>query len=418
MTLPRRQLLALASTLPLALCAKPSHAQRPAPRWIVVLLRGAVDGLSVCAPYEERAYREERPNIALPAPGQEGGLLALEGAGPRFGLHPALAPLLPLWRGGRFGLLHASGLPGQGRRSHFEAQDELEAGTPGRSSTADGWLARLLRQQGDGGTAVRALYSAAVRPKLLAGFDGSTVLPGATRGGLREAAPAMAGALDRLYAQDPRYAETWRSGQMGRQQVAQALQGGADASSDRRMEGASGDAPDRGAPAAGSLPDTARRLAQALRADARLQFAVLELGGWDTHARQGAAQGQLANRLAPLAVGLAQLAQALGPVWDDCVVTVLSEFGRTVRENGNAGTDHGHGNAAWLLGGRVAGGRVLGDWPTLDAAARHQGRDLAITTDLRALLAGVAARHLGLRDAALDAVFPGYGGGLLAPLRT
>lgn len=112
------------------------------------------------------------------------------------------------------------------------------------------------------------------------------------------------------------------------------------------------------------------------------------------------------------------MAQALGPVWDDCVVTVLSEFGRTVRENGNAGTDHGHGNAAWLLGGRVAGGRVLGDWPTLDAAARHQGRDLAITTDLRALLAGVAARHLGLRDAALDAVFPGYGGGLLAPLRT
>ena len=417
MTLPRRQLLALASTLPLALCAKPSHAQRPAPRWIVVLLRGAVDGLSVCAPYEERAYREERPNIALPAPGQEGGLLALEGAGPRFGLHPALAPLLPLWRGGQFGLLHASGLPGQGRRSHFEAQDELEAGTPGRSSTADGWLARLLRQQGDGGTAVRALYSAAVRPKLLAGFDGSTALPGATRGGLREAAPAMAGALDRLYAQDPRYAETWRSGQMGRQQVAQALQAGADASSDRRMEGASGDAPDRGAPAAGSLPDTARRLAQALRADARLQFAVLELGGWDTHARQGAAQGQLANRLAPLAVGLAQLAQALGPVWDDCVVTVLSEFGRTVRENGNAGTDHGHGNAAWLLGGRVAGGRVLGDWPTLDAAARHQGRDLAITTDLRALLAGVAARHLGLRDAALDAIFPGYAGGLLAPLR-
>lgn len=418
MTLPRRPLLALASTLPLALCAKPSHAQRPAPRWIVVLLRGAVDGLSVCAPYEERAYREERPNIALPAPGQEGGLLALEGAGPRFGLHPALAPLLPLWRGGQFGLLHASGLPGQGRRSHFEAQDELEAGTPGRSSTADGWLARLLRQQGDGGTAVRALYSAAVRPKLLAGFDGSTALPGATRGGLREAAPAMAGALDRLYAQDPRYAETWRSGQMGRQQVAQALQAGADASSDRRMEGASGDAPDRGAPAAGSLPDTARRLAQALRADTRLQFAVLELGGWDTHARQGAAQGQLANRLAPLGAGLAQLAQALGPLWDDCVVTVLSEFGRTVRENGNAGTDHGHGNAAWLLGGRVAGGRVLGDWPTLDAAARHQGRDLAITTDLRALLAGVAARHLGLRDAALDAVFPGYGGGLLAPLRT
>ncbi|MBN8506627.1 MAG: DUF1501 domain-containing protein, partial [Burkholderiales bacterium] len=170
---------------------------------------------------------------------------------------------------------------------------------------------------------------------------------------------------------------------------------------------------DRGAPAPGSFPDTARRLAQTLRADPRLQFAVLELGGWDTHARQGAGQGQLANRLAPLGQGLALLAKELGPLWQDTVVTVLSEFGRTVRENGNAGTDHGHGNAAWLLGGRVRGGRVLGEWPTLDASARYQGRDLAITTDVRALLSGVAAQHLRLSDAGLSRLFPGYSGASL-----
>jgi uncharacterized protein (DUF1501 family) len=174
---------------------------------------------------------------------------------------------------------------------------------------------------------------------------------------------------------------------------------------------------DRGAPGANTFPATARRLAQVLRADSSLRFACVELGGWDTHARQGAAQGQLAGRLAPLGQGLATLARELGPLWADTVVTVISEFGRTVAENGTGGTDHGHGNALWLLGGAVRGGRVLGEWPGLERSARFEGRDLAVSTDYRSVLAGVAAQHLGLRDAALAQLFPGYGGGLLPVLR-
>lgn len=411
MSILRRHLLAL-GTLG-ALTPLAARAQATAPRWIVVLLRGAVDGLSVCAPYAEAAYRQDRPSIALAPPGQDGGLLDLDG---RFGLHPALAPLLPLWRAGHFGLLHASGQPGAGR-SHFEAQDELEAGGPSVRS-GSGWLSRLAQPLATAGT-VRALYSASVRPKVLAGFDGSAALPGAERStATRAARSPLASGLDRLYAQDPRYAQSWQAAQMGREQVAQAMRMAS--SGDPSMAGADSremQEADRGAPAAGTFPDTARRLAQALRADPRLQFAVLEIGGWDTHARQGAAQGQLANRLAPLGQGLATLARELGPLWPDTVVTVMSEFGRTVRENGNGGTDHGHGNAAWLLGGRVAGGRVLGEWPTLDTSARYQGRDLAITTDLRALLAGVAAQHLKLADPALTELFPGFGGAPLGVLR-
>ncbi|MBN8505484.1 MAG: hypothetical protein J0L58_13520, partial [Burkholderiales bacterium] len=162
----RRHLLATAAALPALSLA--SNPDRTPPRWIVVLLRGAVDGLSVCAPYEERAYRDERPGIAIAPPGSEHGLIDLGAAGPKFGLHPALAPLMPLWQAGQFGLLHASGLVGAGRRSHFEAQDELEAG--GRGTLSEGWLARLMADgaQADA-QAVRALYSGPIRPKLLAG---------------------------------------------------------------------------------------------------------------------------------------------------------------------------------------------------------------------------------------------------------
>ncbi|WP_374437727.1 DUF1501 domain-containing protein [Inhella sp.] len=405
MSLHRRHLL-LAS-LPAALLSPRARAAgAPPKRWIVVLLRGAIDGLSVCAPYAEADYARERPGIALPPPGQEGGLLDLDG---RFGLHPALAPLQPLWAAGQFGFVQACGAP-TSSRSHFEAQDELETGTPGVKTTPDGWLARLLEGDQAG---VQAVYTAPTRPKLLSGPASARVaaLPGATRTPER---PALGAALDRLYAQDPRYAATWQAAQSGRSQMAGALEAG------QGMNGAmtGGDpAADRGAPGANTLPATARRLAQVLRADPTLRFACVELGGWDTHARQGAAQGQLAGRLAPLGQGLATLAQSLGPLWADTVVTVISEFGRTVAENGTGGTDHGHGNALWLLGGAVRGGQVLGAWPGLESAARFQGRDLAVTTDYRAVLAGVAAQHLGLRETALATLFPSYSGGRLPVLR-
>lgn len=403
--LNRRHLLmmgALAPGLSRAVAANP-------PRFIVVLLRGAVDGLSVVAPYAERAYRDERPGIALGAPGREGGLIDLDG---RFGLHPALASLQPLWSNGQLGFVHACGQPGAGR-SHFEAQDELEAGTPGVKSTPDGWLNRLLALREGPAERVRAIYSAAARPKLLGGSAGAAVaaLPGANRQAARNERPALSAGLEKLYRQDPRYAALWEDGQRGREQMAEAMAAGASAV-EAEMQAAN-----QGAPLPNGFADTTRRLAQVMRADGRVQFACLELGGWDTHARQGAAQGQLAQRLEPLGQGLAVLARELGPVWNDTVVTVVSEFGRTVRENGNGGTDHGHGNALWLLGGRVAGGQVHGAWPGLDASARHEGRDLAITTDVRAVFAGLATRHLGLRDAALATLFPAYRGAPLDLMR-
>jgi uncharacterized protein (DUF1501 family) len=145
-----------------------------------------------------------------------------------------------------------------------------------------------------------------------------------------------------------------------------------------------------------------------MRNDGRVQLAFIALGGWDTHANQGAASGALANRLQPLGQGLAVMAERLGPVFDDTVILVMSEFGRTVRENGNRGTDHGHGNVMWLLGGGVAGGRVHGRWPGLDERALHEGRDLAVSTDFRSVLAQVGERHLRLGDAALGALLPGF----------
>lgn len=400
MQLNRRHLL-LAS-LPAALLSPRARAAgAPPKRWVVVLLRGAIDGLSVCAPYAEPSYAQERPSIALPPPGTEGGLIDLDG---RFGLHPALGALQPLWAAGQLGFVQACGAP-TSSRSHFEAQDELEAGTPGIKTTPDGWLSRLMADQASG---VQAVYTAATRPKLLSGAASAraAALPGAHRAPER---PALGAALDRLYAQDPRYAATWQAAQTGRAQMASALETG-QSMSGAGMDPRADPTADRGAPGANTLPATARRLAQVLRADPGLRFACVELGGWDTHARQGAAQGQLAGRLAPLGRGLATLAQELGPLWADTVVTVISEFGRTVAENGTGGTDHGHGNALWLLGGAVQGGRVLGEWPGLEPAARFQGRDLAVSTDYRAVLAGVAARHLRLGDAALTQLFPGFGG--------
>lgn len=417
--LQRRHLLMMGALAPGLVRAQASD--KP-PRWVVVLLRGAVDGLSVCAPYADADYREARPNIALGLPGSEDGAIDLDG---RFGLHPALGSLLPLWQAGQFGFVQACGAP-KPNRSHFEAQDELEAGTPGVKTTGDGWLGRMLATRDDA-AAVHALYTGANRPKLLSGSPAAVAALTGGRAAARNERgqrPALAEGLDKLYAQDPKYAAAWAAAQQGREQVQEALQAGAmQPAMQPNMRGGNDmlnremQAADRGAPAPGSFPDSARRLAQAMRADARLQFAVLELGGWDTHARQGAGRGQLAGRLQPLGEGLALLARELGGIWDNTVVTVVSEFGRTVKENGTAGTDHGHGNALWMLGGSVAGGKVHGRWPGLEMAARQDGRDLAVTTDYRSVMAGVAARHLGLRDAALAGLFPGFEGKTVNLLR-
>jgi uncharacterized protein (DUF1501 family) len=425
---------AISSLLALgALPYLPTARANAAPkRAVVVLLRGAVDGLSVVAPYAEAGYRDERPTIALAAPGQAGGAIDLDG---RCGLHPALASLQPLWAAGQLSFVHACGAQTAGR-SHFEAQDELEAGTPGKKTTPDGWMGRLLAlstpDAADASSAsqtVRAVYGGSTRPRILVGDHAVAALPGGNAGRpARRVARGTGGGgdlgsgLQALYANDPRYGQAWADGQSGRAQMSEALAKADAASSAMQMGGSPGtleremQAASNGAPLPDGFPDDARRLARVMRGDARVQFALMQLGGWDTHARQGAAQGQLASHLAPLGQGLAVLARELGPLWNDTVVLVVSEFGRTVRENGNGGTDHGHGNAVWVMGGglaRSAGGRVLGPWPGLERSARFEGRDLAITTDYRAVFGAMVAQHLRFSDAQLAGVFPGYGGGVM-----
>ncbi len=376
-------------------------------RLIVVFLRGAVDGLSVVVPYGESAYAQARSSIALARPGQDGGVLDLDG---HFGLNPNLAPLMPLWQAGKLAFVQASGSPDP-TRSHFDAQDYMESGTPGRKSTPDGWLNRLLGaeppvvvQPGSRAGVTRGISVGATLPRIWAGPNPvANIANGAraTRPTLLDR-PQVSKAFDSLYSGDDAMSRAYRESQQSRAEVNEAM---TPAAMDHEQMVAN-----NGAPLPNGFPDDAGRLAQLMRRDPNVQIAFLALGGWDTHVNQGGAKGQLANRLQPLGQGLAELATRLGPAFDDTTILVVSEFGRTVRQNGTGGTDHGHGNVMWALGGNVAGGKVHGRWPGIDASSLHEGRDLAVTTDFRQVLAGVCAYNLGLPDARLAAVFPGFDG--------
>ena len=380
-------------------------------RLVVVFLRGAVDGLSVVVPHGDDAYYAARTSIALARPGQDGGVLDLDG---HFGLNPNLAPLMPFWQSGRLAFVQASGSPDP-TRSHFDAQDYMESGTPGRKTTPDGWLNRLL-----GAAPPAPLAASTARTSVTRGISVGAVLPRIWAGpnpvatianGARASRPTLldrpqvSQAFDALYGGDDAMSRAYRQSQQSRAEVADAM---SPAGMAREQMAA-----DNGAPLPNGFPDDAGRLATLMRRDPNVQIAFLALGGWDTHVNQGGARGQLASRLQPLGQGLAELATRLGPVFDDTTVLVISEFGRTVRQNGTGGTDHGHGNVMWALGGDVAGGKVHGRWPGIAPASLNEGRDLAVTTDFRQVLAGVCAYNLGLADSRLAAVFPGFEG---APL--
>ncbi|MFG6460165.1 DUF1501 domain-containing protein [Roseateles sp. DXS20W] len=393
----RRQLLHFGAFtlggLPVSLVRAQGGAQK---KLVVVMLRGAVDGLSVVAPYGEREYAASRPQIALPNPGAEDGLLKLDSL---FGLHPALSPLKRHWDGGQLAFVHASGSPDP-TRSHFDAQDYLESGTPGRKSTPDGWMNRLLAVLPGEPAPTRAISQGSTPPRIFAGTASVASLGLGPNAMQRRAIdnPQMQAGLAKLYANDAQLSSTLRDTTEGRGEMARSM-----AAAEPRSMDPSADA---GAPSARSFAADARRLGTLIRKDPHTQLAFTAVGGWDTHVNQGAARGQLANRLASLGEGLDALAAGLGDAYRDTVIVVVSEFGRTLRQNGNGGTDHGRGNVMWLLGGPVAGGQVLGDWPGLDTAALADGRDLAVANDFRQVLAAVLRRHLGLSETALATVFP------------
>ncbi|MBC7501007.1 MAG: DUF1501 domain-containing protein [Herminiimonas sp.] len=381
----------LMSIGPDAWAMAPDIASAHPRKLIVIMLRGAVDGLNVVVPYGDANYYRLRPTIAVARPGQENGALDLDGY---FGLHPALGSLQELWRERKLAFVHAAGSPDP-TRSHFDAQDYVESGTPSRKGTQDGWMNRLLTVSGGASVPTRAISIGPVMPRILSGRAVATNIasgPAGTRATLLDR-PHIANAFDQLYQTNDRFAQIYQQAQVAHKEVMASME------SESQLA-------DGGAPLPNGFPDDAARLATLMRKDPKVQFAFMALGGWDTHANQGAGTGQLANRLAPLGQGLAILAKRLGPLFDSTTIVVVSEFGRTVRQNGNNGTDHGHGNVMWILGGAVTGGKVYGDWQGLDEAHLYEGRDVPVTTDFRHVLAHIAERHLRLSDKQLMELFP------------
>jgi len=367
---------------------------------VAVFQRGAVDGLSMVVPHGDPSYYMSRGSIAVarPAAGSAEAAVDLDGF---FGLHPAMAPLKSIWDDRHLAIAHACGSPDT-TRSHFDAQDYMETGTPGVKSTQDGWLARGLQAVPTAAASpFRAVAMGSQLPRALRG-DVSAVAMGAVAdfdvkqdmGRTRAGAVNARRGFESLYEQGVKDIlhgtgrETFEAVRMLKSANPQRF------------------APENGAQyPRGKLGDSLKQIGQLVKADVGLEVAFADMGGWDTHANQGNEKGQLALRLGEFAQSLAAFYRDLGDRMADVVILTMSEFGRTVRENGNRGTDHGHATAMLVLGGPVNGGRIAGRWPGLAREQLYEGRDLAVTTDFRDLFAEVAARHLGVAAAP---IFPGF----------
>lgn len=355
---------------------------------VAIFQRGAVDGLNVVIPHGERVYYELRPTIAVP----ESAVIRLD---PMFGLHPALAALKPLWDGGQLAAIQAAGSPDPSR-SHFDAQDYMESGTPGNKSTDSGWLNRALGSDRLANhSPMRAVAMGAELPLTLQGHVPAVAIQNLNQ--FRQGGGPLGADFAAMYdhANDALLAPAGRDTFAALKMVQQL---------DPKQYRPAGEAKYPNQPLGNSL----RQLAQLIKADVGVQVAFADVGGWDNHVNEGGSEGQLANHLRGFGEAIAAFWTDLGPRQQDVVVVTMSEFGRTVHENGNRGTDHGHANVMFVLGGAVRGGKVYGEWPGLGAEQLYQDRDLAVTTDFRAVLGEAVVRHLGVRE--LGGVFPGYGG--------
>lgn len=388
----------------LAFAADPAPATGRRKVLVCIFQRGAADGLSMVVPFGESAYYKARPDIAIPAPPKKRhGPAALDLDG-FFGLHPALAPLLPLYRQKQLAVIHACGSP-SATRSHFDAQDFMECGVVDNKRIHSGWLNRVLREApGDpaGLSPFRAVSLTSTLPKSLYGDQEALAIPDVATFGVGAGGAARAV-----------FSGSAADGFEGMYQMAvdEVLHGAGqeafNAIGTLRQVRPERYPPENGAQyPGGGFGKSLKQIAQLIKADVGLEVAFADIGGWDTHANQGGATGQLANRLAPFGQALAAFHQDLGDRMADVVVLTMSEFGRTVRQNGNRGTDHGHGTCFFVLGGPVRGGRVCGEWPGLRRSKLFEKRDLEVTTDYRNVLADIARHHLGVRN--LSSVFPGY----------
>ena len=374
-----------------------THAAAKKKTLICIFQRGAVDGLSMVTPFGEKDYYARRRSIAVPAPSSIGGnLIDLDGF---FGLHPALQPLHDLFTRNELGILHAVGSP-HPTRSHFDAQDFMETATPGIKSTRDGWLNRVLAHAADhavgqtalGAESLRGVAMGAALPKSLRGKQPALAIQDLNRFGVlggreqefekaynTEAGTVIGSATDGAFDA----IKVLRSANLTQYRAASGVQY-----------------------PQGEFGRSLSQVAQLIKSGVGVEIAFVDIGGWDTHQAQGGSEGQLARRLNEMARGIRALYDDLGDRMDDVVLLTMSEFGRTVAENGSGGTDHGHGTCMFVAGGAVNGGKVLGDWPGLAPEQLYQGRDLAVTTDFREVFAELASRHLGAQQ--LEQVFPGW----------
>ena len=373
---------------------------------ICIFQRGAVDGLSMVVPYGDPFYYQNRQDIGIAPPSQaagESGALDLDGY---FGLNPAMAPLLPLFKQGHLAAIQACGSPNSSR-SHFESQDLMESGVDEDRSVTDGWLNRLIGccpEDEAKKTAFRAVSMTSTIPRSLQGEQDSMAIRDLDTFGLvGDTSVTLAGPSGTANGFESMYGSA----------VDTVLHGTARESFDAldllKQARTTNYQPANGAAyPATSFGKNLKQIAQLIKANVGVQVAFAEADGWDTHANQGGAKGQLATRLGAFAQALAALHQDLGDRMADVVVVTMSEFGRAVHQNGNRGTDHGHGTCFFTMGGTVKGGKVYGDWPTLAPDRLFQNRDLAITTDFRDVFGEICARHFNVPLTAMPQLFPHY----------
>jgi uncharacterized protein (DUF1501 family) len=369
-------------------------------RLVVIFQRGAADGLNIVVPHGEPQYYAMRPSINIP----RRSVIDLDGF---FGLHPAMSPFLPLWQQQHLAIIHAAGSPDE-TRSHFDAQDFMETGTPGVKATEDGWLNRSLHDlRASQSSPFRAIALGPSLPRILSGPEPAVAMNSIndfSAGGRSPKGSAAASAFEAMY---DRSSDTVLHGTAERTFDAVKMLRSADPG--KYTPAANADYPRR------PFGDSLRQLAQLIKANLGVQVAFADIGGWDHHVNEGATEGQLANVLRDFSQALAAFWIDLGDLAEDTVVITMSEFGRTARENGNRGTDHGHANVMFVLGGPVKGGRVYGRWPGLEQSQLYEGRDLALTTDFRQVIGEAVARHLGNQN--LAQVFPGFDNGTAKFLR-
>ncbi len=391
---------------------------------VVIFQRGACDGLNTVIPYADPGYAKGRPSIAIPPPGggREGAALDLDG---HFGLHPALDDLLPLYKEGQLGIVHAIGSPDL-TRSHFDAQDFMETGTPGVKSTPDGWMNRCSGSLGKTDSKFRAVALTQTLPRILRGSANAVALARLSDFQIREDIEMTEGRGMRMRPGRNASPEMERRGKAASEGAAESaaafeklyaaaaadMLGNAGRETFEAIEALKVADPAKYQPRAGvsyprgRLGDSLKQMAQLIKADLGVELVFVDIGGWDHHTAAGASTGQLANLLRQLGGSVAAFHRDLGDRMNDVVVMTMTEFGRTVRENGNRGTDHGHGGVSFVLGGPVKGGRVYGRFPKLSEENLFEGRDLPVTTDFRDLTAEVLVRHMGVED--MRSVFPKY----------